>query len=228
MVETQQALKNEFRKPKSQVQSIMDFKEIQQNVNESTWDFDQTLKLLIRQGNMSIMDSQNRDCYMTSLLPHLIFPLSQQKIVTQEEAVEITMRLEASPVQDKNVGVQQIQPHLESMHMELQSLKIGKEAQPKVCVEVWCIKFKYKGHDKDHYPDYQNYLTRGGHVPLKPKNIAGPSAGVPLWCDVFQIDGKHATNYCHLQRNFVQTSQQFFSPSINQLVMMREIVKAMN
>lgn len=94
--------------------------------------------------------------------------------------------------------------------MKLQSLKTGKEAQPEVSTEVWCIRCKDKGHDKDHCHVYQNYLFRGGHVTLKLENIVGPSTGVPLWCAIFQIDGKHATNHCHLLENFVQTPQQLF------------------
>jgi len=58
---------------------------------------------------MTITDTQHRDWYIASLLPHLRLPLSQQKIGTQAEVVEITMRLEASPVQGTNIGVQQIQ-----------------------------------------------------------------------------------------------------------------------
>lgn len=47
---------------------------------------------------MTITDAQHRDWYIASLLLHLRVPLSQQKIGTQEEAVDIAMRLEASPV----------------------------------------------------------------------------------------------------------------------------------
>lgn len=61
------------------------------------------------------------------------------------------MRLEASRIQDTNIGVQQIQSHLVSLHMELQSLKKGKEVQPDVCEEYWCLKCKGHGHDKHHY-----------------------------------------------------------------------------
>jgi len=45
----------------------------------------------------------------------------------QAEAAEITIRLEASPMQDTNIGVQQIQSQLESLHMELWNLNKGKE-----------------------------------------------------------------------------------------------------
>jgi len=47
MEETQQALKNEFKKPKSRVQYVTMFKEIQKRVNNSTWDFNQKLKCVI-------------------------------------------------------------------------------------------------------------------------------------------------------------------------------------
>ena len=91
--------------------------------------------------------------------------------------------------------------------MELQSLKIGKEAQFEVHTGAWCIKCKDKGHDKDHYSIYQNYLIGGGFVPLKPENIAGPSTGVPLWHAICEIVGKHATDHCHLLKKFLQTPQ---------------------
>ena len=47
LAETQQALNNEFKKPKSQAQFVIEFKEIHQKVNESSWDLDQRLKYLI-------------------------------------------------------------------------------------------------------------------------------------------------------------------------------------
>ena len=77
-------------------------------------------------------------------------------------------------------------------------------------VEVWCLKCKGQGHDKDHCPIYQNYLIGGGLVPLKPENIVGPRVGVPLWCTIFQIAGKHATDNCHILQKFVHTPQLLF------------------
>ena len=66
-----------------------------------------------------------------------------------------------------------------------------------------------KGHDKDHYPVYQNYLIGGGLMPLNPENIVRPSVGVPLWFVIYKIARKHATNNFHLLQKFVQTLQQF-------------------
>lgn len=101
-------LNNEFNKPKSKAQLVTKFKEIQQRVNESVWDFDQRLKCLIQQANIRIMNNQHRHGYIALLLPHLRFPLTQNKIGTQVEAMEISMRLEASPMHDTNVELQHI------------------------------------------------------------------------------------------------------------------------
>ena len=54
---------------------------------------------------MIITDDQHRDWYIGSLLRHMTLLLSQMKIGTQVEALEIFMRLEASPIQDTNMGV---------------------------------------------------------------------------------------------------------------------------
>ncbi len=91
------------------------------------------------------------------------------------------MRLEASPIQDMNMGVQQIHSQLTSLHLELESQNKGKEVQTEVHTEVWCLKCKGHGHDKDHCPVYQNYIIGGGPVPLKLENIAGLSMGVAPW-----------------------------------------------
>lgn len=95
LAKTQRALNKEFRKPKSEAQSLTEFKKIQQKIDETPWDFDQRLKFLIKQTNMVITDSQHHDWYIVSLLPHLRVPLSQQKIATQEESLEIVMMLDA-------------------------------------------------------------------------------------------------------------------------------------
>jgi hypothetical protein len=42
------------------------------------------------------------------LLPHICFPLTQKKIVTQSEALEIMMKLEASPLGENNAGMAQV------------------------------------------------------------------------------------------------------------------------
>ena len=67
-------------------------------------------------------------------LPHIRMPLMQQKITSQEKALGITMKLEASPVGETGIGMSQIQSQLENLSIQLQYIKKGKE----VCEELWC------------------------------------------------------------------------------------------
>jgi len=67
---------------------------------------DQRIKCLLRQANLQISDEQHKEWYIASLLPLLRVPLSQLKIRSQARVLEITMKLEASPIQDINIGVQ--------------------------------------------------------------------------------------------------------------------------
>ena len=56
LAETQTTFNKEFGKPKSEAQSLIEFKEIMMKVEETTWDFDQRLKFQIRQSNMQVSD----------------------------------------------------------------------------------------------------------------------------------------------------------------------------
>jgi hypothetical protein len=48
--------------------------------------------------SFQIPDKQNKEWFIVSLLPHIRVPLMQQKVASQAEALEITMKLEATPV----------------------------------------------------------------------------------------------------------------------------------
>ena len=121
-------------------------KEIYQEVNESVWEADQRLKRTIRDGGFFIDDTQHKEWFIAMLLPHLCQPLHQQNIATQDEAVEISMKLEATPT-PVVLGTQHIQNQLEAMHLEIQILH--KDKGKEVCAEVWCIKCKADGNHKD-------------------------------------------------------------------------------
>jgi len=73
-------------------------KEIKQIVNESVWDYDQMFKILKDWLTFQILDEQHGQWFIAGLLPYICFPLMQQKIVSQSEALEIAMKLEASPI----------------------------------------------------------------------------------------------------------------------------------
>ena len=57
----------------------------------------------------------------------------QQKIADQQEALEIAMKLETTPVEN-NSGIAQIQVQLAAMALELHDMKKGKATRE----EVWC------------------------------------------------------------------------------------------
>ena len=84
----------------------MGFKEIMMKPGETPWELDQRLKCKIHEANMNLQYGQHCEWFMASLLPHLRVALSQQTIMTEVEALEITIRLHEIPMQDSNLGVQ--------------------------------------------------------------------------------------------------------------------------
>ena len=62
--------------------------------------------------SFDMSDIQHKKLFITTLLSHIRLLLMQQKIVTQSKALEITMKLEASPVGENVVGINQIQTQL--------------------------------------------------------------------------------------------------------------------
>ena len=147
---------------------------------------------------------------MASLRPHLRTTLSQQKISTQAEALETTMRLHETLVQDPRLGVQQIHMQLQNLCLEMQILKQERAPRLDARTEVGCIKCKSHGHDTDHCPVFANYLAGGGPMPLRLEVQAGPSAAPTLCCAICQVGGKHATDNCHLLQKYTQTPQQLY------------------
>ncbi len=77
-------------------------------LGETPWELDQMLKCKICKANMNLTDGEHRVWFMALLLPHLRVPLSQQRIMTQVEALEIAMRLHEILMQDQSLGVQHI------------------------------------------------------------------------------------------------------------------------
>ena len=108
----QAALNKEFSRPKSETQSIIGFKEITMLLGETPWDLDQRLKSMIHEANIMLTDAQHHTWFVASLTPHLRTALSQQKLSTHAETLEMAMRLHETPIQDPGLGVQQIHAHL--------------------------------------------------------------------------------------------------------------------
>jgi len=119
LADIQTTLNKEFSRPKSEAQSIVVFKEMMMKLGETPCDLDQRLKCMIYNVNMNLIDGQHCECFVASLFPHLRVVLSQQKIGTQVEALEIAMRLHETPMQDANLGVQQIHAQLQNLFLEM-------------------------------------------------------------------------------------------------------------
>jgi len=106
--EIQMALIVEFKKPKSESQCIIEIKEIKQLNSEPTWDFDQRFKVLMGQVSFPISYAQNKEWFIPAILPHIRISLTQHKVTSQEKALEISMKLEASPIGETCMGMGQI------------------------------------------------------------------------------------------------------------------------
>lgn len=140
IADIQATLNKEFSRPKSETLSIIRFKEIVMLPSETLWDMDQRLKCTICEANMTLTDGQRCAWFVASLTPHLRNVLSQKKLTTQAEALEIAMRLYETLIQDPNLRVQQIHTQLKNLCLEKPSLKQDKTAHPEVREEVWCVK----------------------------------------------------------------------------------------
>lgn len=115
MVEIQNVLNREFSWPKSETHSIIWFKEIAMLPGETPWDLDQWLKSMICEANMTLTYVQHHAWFVASLTPHLRTTLSQQKLSTQAEALEMAMTLPETPIQDLGLGVHQIHAQLKNL-----------------------------------------------------------------------------------------------------------------
>ena len=88
---------------------------------------------MLDQVSFTIGPVQHKEWFIVALLPHIRTPLMQQKVADQQEALEIAMKLETTPIED-NSGIAQIQAQLAEMDLELHDMKKGKSIRK----EVWC------------------------------------------------------------------------------------------
>jgi hypothetical protein len=63
--------------------------EIRKKQGESVWDIDQRFKRLKGKLKYEMIDMQHMHLFVNSLLPHLKYPLRQQKLQTQEKALQV-------------------------------------------------------------------------------------------------------------------------------------------
>jgi hypothetical protein len=131
--EIKTALSKKFKKPKSESQCITELKEIKKKVVEPVWEFNQRFNTLTDRLSFHIPNKQNKEWFIVSLLPHIRVPLMPQKIASQAEALEISMKLESSLMGESSSGMSQILIQLTSLSLRVEDMK------------------KYKGKDKREY-----------------------------------------------------------------------------
>ena len=76
-----------------------------------------------------MLDVQHKVWFIIAMLPHIRGPLMQQNIESQTEALELAMKLEASPIGVDAAGMVQIQSQLANPTIQLEHIKKGKEAK---------------------------------------------------------------------------------------------------
>jgi hypothetical protein len=191
-------LSAEFKKPKSESQCITELKEIKQKVTEPVWEFDQRFKTLTGHLSFQIPDEQHKEWFIVALLPHIRVPLMQQKVASQAEALEISMKLEATPVGESSPGMSQILNQLTSLSLQVEDMKKDKGKEKRE--DIWCIRCKAEGHDKEHCPLFNEYLASGAPNPLK-------QATLP-WCEVCRT--RHRPGECYYMQKYVQTPTNIY------------------
>ena len=96
------------------------------------------------------------------------------------------MKLEASPVGETVVRMNQIQAQLDNLMLQLQEIKKAKEDRD----DIWCTHFHVDGHTKDTCPTFRNYLLSRAENSLS-------SVGIP-WCRICQVYGNQNENYDYM------------------------------
>lgn len=71
LADTKDALNKEFINHKSNLHSIIGFKEITMRSNKTPWELDQKLKCVICEDSMQLTDGQHCKWFIASLIPHL-------------------------------------------------------------------------------------------------------------------------------------------------------------
>lgn len=108
LVEIKIALILEFKKPKVELQCITKLNEIKKIPNEIVWDFDKKFKTLMDRMTFQIPSEQHKEWFIVALLPHIRLPMVHHKLASPAEALEETIRMEASIIEESSEGMAQV------------------------------------------------------------------------------------------------------------------------
>ena len=79
------------------------------------------------------------------------------------------MKIEAIPVGESNPGMSQILNQLTNLSLQVEDMKKDKGKEKRE--DIWCIRCKLEGHEKEKCPLFHGYLASRAPIPLNPTNI---------------------------------------------------------
>jgi hypothetical protein len=139
----------------------------------------------------------------------------QHNIASQVEVLEISMKLESTPMAESSSGMSQILSQLTSLSLQVKDMKKDKGKDKRE--DIWYIRCKSEGHDKEHCPLFHEYFASGALSPLKQVTLP--------WCEVCR--NRHHPGECYYMKKYVQTPTNLFARSVSRYDMMIGIVGPM-
>jgi hypothetical protein len=133
-----------------------------------------------------------------ALLPHMKVPMMQYNIALQAEYLEIIMNLESAPMGESSSAMSQILSQLTSLSLQVKDMKKYKGKDKRK--DIWCVRCRSKGHDKEHFPLFHEYLESGASSPLNQVKLP--------WCDVCR--NSHHPGECYYMQKYVQTPTNLY------------------
>ena len=69
--------------------------------------------------SFEMLDVQHKEWFISVMLPHIWIALMQHNIMSQKKDLEITMKLESSPIGETSAGMMHIQLQLDNLALQL-------------------------------------------------------------------------------------------------------------
>jgi hypothetical protein len=98
----------------------------------------------------------------------------QHKISSQDEVLEIAMKIKSTPMGESSSGMSQMLSQLTSLCLQVEDMKKYKGKDKRE--DIWCVRCRLEGHDKENCPLFHEYLASGALIPLKQVTLP--------WCEV--------------------------------------------
>jgi hypothetical protein len=130
---------------------------------------------------------QHRHLFVNSLLPHLKYPLRQQKFQMQAEALQAALQLEENQYQQTDPTIEELKEDLKNLTFQLNQNKNKDKREV-----VWCTTCRMEGHHKNECPTFTQYMAAGMPNPL-------PTGGP--WCEVCKKLG-HDPYHCPMMQKY--------------------------